>query len=301
MPLRPSLFSSLSVFATVVRHKNFAHAAEELHLTASAVSHHIRKLEAMLDLTLFSRHARGVSMTPEGRLLADATGSALTDVEAVLDALHESHRIQRVRISILPSLATDWLMPRLGRFREAHPDILLSIATNNLLARFDDGSLDLGVRYGPGQWPGVTARFLMSGALFPAAPPAMAAGIETPEQITQLPLITDIAPEGWREWFRHAGVHGAPLAGMYDISSSANGLRAAAGGLGAILARKRLAEPLLADGRLVRLPGPEMPTRYSYYIVHAAQQRPKPATRRFITWLEREAHAASTAWSASAS
>lgn len=291
MTLRPSLFASLSVFAAVVRHQNFAHAAEELHLTASAVSHHIRKLETRLDLTLFLRHARGVSLTPEGRLLADATGGALTDVEAVLDALHESHRNQRVRLSVLPSLATDWLMPRLGRFREAHPDILLSIATDNLLARFDDGSLDLGLRYGPGQWPGVTARFLMPGALLPTASPAMAADIETPEQIAQLPLITDIAPEGWREWFRHAGVRSARLAGMYDISNSANGLRAAASGLGAILARKRLAEPLLASGRLVRLPGPEMPTRFSYYIVHAAHHRPKPAARRFIAWLEREARA----------
>lgn len=288
MSLRPSLFSSLSVFAAVARHQNFAHAAEELHLTASAVSHHIRKLEAMLGLTLFLRHARGVSMTPEGRLLADATGGAMADVEAVLDALHESHRNQRVRISALPSLATDWLMPRLGRFREAHPDILLSIDTNNQLARFDD-DLDLGLRYGPGQWAGLTARFLMPGALLPAASPAMAAGIETPEQIAQLPLITDIAPEGWREWFRNAGVRRAPLAGMYDIYNSVNGLRAAAGGLGAILARKRLAEPLFADGRLVPLPGHEMSTRFSYYIVHSAHHRPKPAARKFIAWLEREA------------
>lgn len=292
MSLRPSLFSSLSVFATVARHQNFAHAAEELHLTASAVSHHIRKLETMLGLTLFVRRARGVSMTPEGRLLADAVGGAMSDVESVLDALHESHRNQRVRVSTLPSLATDWLMPRLGRFREAHPDILLSIDMMNRLARFDDGNnIDLGLRYGLGQWPDVTARFLMPGALLPAASPAMAEGIESPEDITRLPLITDIAPEGWREWFRHAGVQRAPLAGMYDIYNSANGLRAAAAGLGAILARKRLAQPLFADGRLVPLPGPEMPTRFSYYIVHSAHHWPKPAARKFIAWLEREAMA----------
>lgn len=291
MSLRPSLFSSLSVFAAVTRHHNFAHAAEELHLTASAVSHHIRKLEGMLKLTLFVRHARGVSLTPEGRLLADATGGAMSEVEAVLEALHESHRNQRVRISALPSLATDWLMPRLGRFRQAHPEILLSIDTLNRLATFTEGDIDLGIRYGPGQWAGVTARFLMPGSLLPAACPAMAADIDTPEQIAGLPLITDISPEGWREWFRHAGVTRARLAGMYDIYNSANGLRAAAVGLGAILARKRLAEPLLADGRLVRLPGPEMTTRFSYYIAHAADRRPKPAARKFIAWLEREARA----------
>ncbi|HEX7340883.1 MAG TPA: LysR substrate-binding domain-containing protein [Rhodanobacteraceae bacterium] len=289
MSLHPALFSSLSVFATVARHQNFAHAADELHLTASAVSHHIRKLEAQLGLTLFLRHARGVALTVEGRLLADATGGALTDVENVVDALREDRRNPRVRISVLPSLATDWLMPRLGRFREAYPDILLSIESRERLARFDDGHLDLGVRYGAGQWQGVTARFLMSGALLPVASPAMAAGIQTPAQITQLPLIADLAAEGWREWFRSAGVPDAPLAGMYDIGNSANGLRAAASGLGAILARKQLVAPFLASGQLVRLPGPEVPTRHAYYIVHAADQRPKPAARRFIAWLEREA------------
>ena len=87
--MRSALLPALAAFASAARHQNFAHAAEELHLTASAVSHHVRKLETALGVSLFQRHARGVALTPEGRLLADAAGSALAEVEAVLDSLRQ--------------------------------------------------------------------------------------------------------------------------------------------------------------------------------------------------------------------
>ena len=83
MSLRPALLPALGVFAAAARHQNFAHAADELHLTASAVSHHVRKLEALLGVVLFQRHARGVKLTLEGRQLADAANAALGDIDAV--------------------------------------------------------------------------------------------------------------------------------------------------------------------------------------------------------------------------
>src|SRR6187549_2952411 len=117
MTLRPDWLPALAAFETAARHQNFAHAAEELHLTASAVSHHVRKLEARLGVALFQRHARGVSLTMEGRKLADAASTALTDMEAILLALrqHDARR-ERLRISTLHSLAYTWLVPRLPRF-----------------------------------------------------------------------------------------------------------------------------------------------------------------------------------------
>lgn len=291
MALRSALLPALAAFAAAARHQNFAHAAAELHLTASAVSHHVRKLEATLGVVLFQRHARGVVLTPEGRLLADAAGSALADIDSVLDGLRRSRHAARVRISILPSLAATWLVPRLGRFAAAHPDILLAIDSDRALTRFDDSGPDLGIRYGPGQWPGVTVRFLMDDALFPVAAPALARAIEQPAQIAGLALITDSAPEGWREWFRAAGVRGVRLADMHSISDSADGLDAASAGLGAVLARQRLAAAHLADGRLQRLPGPELPARYAYYVVYPEHRPLTPAATAFVAWLEREAQA----------
>lgn len=286
--MRSALLPALAAFASAARHQNFAHAAEELHLTSSAVSHHVRKLETALGVSLFQRHARGVALTPEGRLLADAAGSALAEVEAVLDSLRQHRRDNGLRLSVLPSLAANWLTPRLRRFVEAHPTVRLSIDTDRSLVRFDEGGPDLGIRYGLGQWPGLTARFLMDDSLQPLASPELAAGITSPEDVSSLPLLTDIAPEGWREWFKAAGVRYPRGGTMHTLSDSADGLNAAASGLGAVLARTRLASAHLADGRLVRLPGPELPTRYAYYLVHSAHRPPTAAALAFIAWAERE-------------
>jgi DNA-binding transcriptional LysR family regulator len=112
MNLRPALLPALGVFAAAARHQNFAHAAEELHLTASAVSHHVRKLEANLGVVLFQRNARGVTLTAEGRQLADAATAAMTDIGAVAANLHHGAGITQLRVSTLHSLTYCWLLPR---------------------------------------------------------------------------------------------------------------------------------------------------------------------------------------------
>lgn len=289
--LRPALVPALAAFAAAARQQNFAHAGEELHLTASAVSHHVRKLEGLLGLTLFQRHARGVALTPEGRLLADAVGAALGDIESVLASLRGSADETRVRITTLPSLASAWLIPRLPEFARLHPTYRLSIDTDRVLARFDAGGPDLGIRYGPGRWPGLEAQHLMDDTLFPLAAPAVAAGIAQPRDLVGLPLIGDLAMEGWREWFRAAGVRSGGGADVHSFSDTHDALRAAAAGLGVVLARRRLCGPLLASGALVRLPGPELPARFAYYLVHPAQRRPGAAALAFSRWLQDAARA----------
>jgi len=120
MVLRPDWLPALSAFESAARHQNFAHAAEELNLTASAVSHHVRKLEARLGVALFQRHARGVTLTVEGRRLADASGSALADMEGTLRSLRmDRDEDHKVRITTLHSLTYTWLTPRLAEFRRS--------------------------------------------------------------------------------------------------------------------------------------------------------------------------------------
>src|SRR5512144_1402916 len=126
MSLRPDFLSALAAFESAARHQNFAHAAEELHLTASAVSHHVRRLETTLGVTLFQRHARGVALTAQGRALADATNVALADLDAVSGSLlNQDKEIARVRVTTLHSLAYCWLIPRLPGFAAAHPNVQL--------------------------------------------------------------------------------------------------------------------------------------------------------------------------------
>jgi len=252
------------------------------------------RLEALLGVTLFQRHARGVALTPEGRLLADATGAALQDLQSVLATLKGAGQEQNLRITCLPSFASAWLVPRLPRFTVAHPGLRLVVDTDRALARFDAGGPDLGIRYGPGRWPGLDAQHLMDDALFPVASPTLPGvdAIQAPRDIARLPLIADLAMEGWREWFRAAGVRSVARAGeAHSFSDTHDALRAAAAGLGAALARRTLAGPLLAGGQLLRLPGPELPTRFAYYVVWPEHRPPSPAANAFLRWLQAEATA----------
>lgn len=288
MALRSDWLPALAAFEAAARHQNFAHAAEELHLTASAVSHHVRRLEARLGVPLFQRHARGVALTAEGRQLADTAGSALADMEDVLRGLRAARDAGPVvRIATLHSWSCGWLLPRLPAFAAARPDIALSIETGFALARFDDSGPDLGIRHGAGQWPGLTAQPLMQEDLFPVASPAMP-GVDTLRKaadIARLPLIADTARQGWHDWFRAAGVRGASVAERYRFSDSNAALIGASLGLGVALARERIVAPFLEDGRLVTLPGPRLRGRWSYWLIHPTHRRLRPPAQAFADWL----------------
>lgn len=288
MTLRPDWLPALAAFESAARHQNFAHAAEEMHLTASAVSHHVRKLEARLGVALFQRHARGVTLTVEGRKLADAASSALTDMEAVLVALRQREAgAERLHISTLHSLTYTWLMPRLPRFSALHPNARVHIETEIALARFGDGSADLAIRHGPGHWPGLTALPLMDECLFPVASPRLAGvrRIRSADQVARLPLVADLARQGWQDWFRAADVHGAKFEERYTFSDTTDALHAAAHGLGAALARERIVTPWINDGSLITLPGPKVKARWGYYIVFPAHRRLRPLAKIFVDWL----------------
>jgi DNA-binding transcriptional LysR family regulator len=288
MTLRPDFLPALAAFEAAARHQNFAHAGEELHLTASAVSHHVRRLESRLGVALFQRHARGVSLTAAGRQLADSASSAMADMEAVLGSLRAGEdEEQRLRISTLHSLAYAWLIPRLPRFVARHPRLRLSVDTEVALTRFEDGSHDLAIRHGPGHWPGLTSHHLMDDALFPVASPRLPcfAPVKVSADVARLPLINDLARQGWHDWFRAAGVHGAELPPTHVFSDTTDAFEAAAHGLGAALAREKIVGPWLADGRLRRLPGPALPTRWNYFVVHPSHRRPRDCARLFLDWL----------------
>jgi DNA-binding transcriptional LysR family regulator len=296
MTLRPTELPAFGVFAVAARHQNFANAAEELGLTASAVSHHVRGLEAALGVKLFQRHARGVVLTIEGRSLADAANAALSDIDAVAETLNKvAQDGLRVRVAALHSFTYCWLLPRLPRFGARHPRLRLSFETGTAITRFDHTGPDLAIRHGTGSWPGLTASAVMDEYLFPAASPTLE-GLDTVTEATQvgaLPLVTDLAHQGWRDWFRAAGVRGARLPEMHSFTDSTDAMQAATHGFGAILARSRIVEPYIRDGRLVRLAGPAVKARYSYFAVYPAHRRLTAAATSFLEWLQDEASRAS--------
>jgi LysR family glycine cleavage system transcriptional activator len=287
--------ASLPAFAVLVvaaRHQNFARAAEELGLTASAVSHHIRTLESKLRVPLFLRHARGAALTPEGRRLADEVGAALQDINASAASLTTPSRdIDRLRIATLHSLLYCWIIPRLGKFTRSRPRVRLTFEADLAFARFDHRGPDLAIRHGAGHWPGMTAQHLMDEDLFPVAAPDIArtAKVTDPGAIAKMPLLTDLSSQGWTDWFRHAGLRGISLPAMHTFNDSSDALRAAVAGLGAVLARSRLVEPYLRSGELVALPGPAVKGRFGYYAVHPSHWRTGALASEFARWIRAEA------------
>lgn len=286
--LRGDWLVPLTAFEAAARHQNFARAAEELHLTASAVSHHVRRLEQRLGMLLFQRHARGVTLTAEGRRLADAAGSAFADVAAALRGLRQEQKARPpLRITTLHSFAQCWLIPRLGGFRARHPDIRLRIETEAALTRFDDAGPDLGIRHGGGQWPGLRAQRLLDETLFAVASPGLVESrrVDSVAAVAALPLIADLSRQGWPDWLRAAGLGHLDAVEAMVFSDSTDAFRAAASGLGAALARERIVEPWLARGDLVRLPGPVLAGRFSYFLVQPEAVPPGEDARRFVDWL----------------
>lgn len=287
---RSTWLAALGAFEAAARHQNFAHAATELHLTASAISHHVRKLESQLGVTLFQRHARGVALTPEGRMLADATASSLLEIDSVLAGLDRDRSIERVRITMLPSFAACWFMPRIAKFAALHPHLRLTVDADRALSRFEPGGPELGIRFGVGQYLGLASQYLMDDAMFPMATAALAKKIKAPADIAKHPLIGDIALQGWRDWFRAAGVPRARVGALHHIADTSDAMDAAAGGLGVVLGRKRLASTHLKNGTLVALPGPELVTRYAYYLVHPNDRALTPAAAKLAAWIRAEAN-----------
>ncbi len=290
---RSQWLPALGAFASAARHLSFARAADELHLTAAAVSHHVRKLEAALGVTLFQRQPRGVALTAEGRRLADAAHSALGELDDAVALLRQARTVPRVRVSVLPSLASSWLVPRLPRFFALHPEIRLSIDSDRGLTRFETGGTDLALRYGPGQWPGLAAVPLMGDELFAVASPRLP-GVEQVQcaaDVARLPLIADLSPQSWPDWFRAAGVRRVRLSEMHSFSDTTDAVQAAVAGVGAVLARRVLARDAMSDGRLLRLPGPVVAARFGYFVVHPAERPPSEPAARFIGWLQQEAQA----------
>jgi len=318
--LQPAALPSFAVFVVAARHQNFARAADELGLTASAVSHHVRTLESALGIALFQRHARGASLTNEGRMLAESVGAALSDIDSAAASLRRGKgEGNRLRVATLHSLTHCWILPRLKSFTETHPRIRLTFESGLALTRFESGGPELAIRHGAGHWQGLTAHYIMDEELFPAAAPdlpglrAPAPGIRArardaasgapdldaragvlidPARMATLSLVTDLGIQGWADWFRGAGLRGMVLPDMHTFNDSTDALQAAACGLGIVLARSRLVEPYLRRGELVRLPGPALKARFGYYAVHPAHRRPSAAATAFIQWLQHAARPA---------
>jgi LysR family glycine cleavage system transcriptional activator len=287
---RPPLHA-LQGFVAAARSGNLSRAAESLHLTVSALSHQIRGLEERLGQRLFARSARGVSLTADGQQLFDR-------VAAHFDALEQALQPFRVRrdevltISLMPSFAASWLVPRLPRFLSAHPQLEINLQSTTALVDFErDTTIDAGLRFGRGQYPGLDAVHLLDDWVTPTVSPALVQrlGMPTLDTLDRFPLLG--APGGrWSEWFaQYGGTLPARFVATFDDSDTLH--RAAGEGLGVALGRLTLARPMVEAGRLL-LPFPQrLKAEFAHYLVYPARSAAHAGLQAFRAWLLAEAAA----------
>jgi LysR family transcriptional regulator, glycine cleavage system transcriptional activator len=280
----PSLHA-LRSFEAAARHANFSRAADELHITHGAISHQMKALEQAVGVPLFHRRSRGVELTEQGRALAATMRDALDRIARGVAALRgQPHRA--LTISVLPAFATHWLIPRLADFNRRHPEIDINIRAGQALADFSTGDIDLAVRYGNGQWPGLHAEQLAQEDVFPVCSPNFNNG-RLPKTLAELAkarlLHTPLQP--WDEWFRAVGVRTQVPRRAMTFGETDILLSAAIDGLGVALSRRLLAQPALDTGRLVRPVPQSVRADRSYFIVYPERLDPSPRLLIFRGWL----------------
>lgn len=282
IPLNP-----LQTFVAAARAQNLTRAAEHLHLTVSALSHQIRQLETRVDCRLFLRGPRGMKLTAEGQRLLDNVAPHLAAIEDAMQPLC-ARKANGLSLSVMPSMLSSWLLPRLPRFVAQYPEIELNLDSSIELADFADGRHDAALRYGAGAWPGLVVEPLLEEWLTPVASPGLLAGRKRPRlaDLGSLPLLCPEDP--WGDWFALYGGN-APKRYAASFNDSESRQRAAVEGIGVALGRTTMIRPLVENGQLVVLFPELMKARRAHYLVYPQRSRKQAAFTAFREWVLDEA------------
>jgi LysR family transcriptional regulator, glycine cleavage system transcriptional activator len=280
---------TVRAFDAAVRLGSFARAADELGLTASAVSHHMRGLEQRLHVQLFLRQGRGLVATEAALVLHAKLAQGLTLMEQAFADAHLRKRGRALTVSVLPAFASRWLIPRLEDFQRRHPGMDINLrATQELVDLTRDG-VDVAIRYGPGAWAGLAQLKLRNERLFPVCSPHFRGGRlpVAPKDLAKTPLLRHTR-QPWTPWFKAAGLKLTEPARGLSFNESGGLLQAAAEGHGVALARAMMVEDDLKAARLVRLFDVEVVDRYAWYAVWQARGDKPADVSAFCAWLTQQ-------------
>lgn len=288
--------NSLRAFEAAARHLSFKKAADELHVTPAAISQQIRALEDHCGVPLFHRLTRALRLTEAGR-------AALPPLREGFDRLAEAAEAMRapgiagvLTVSVAPSFGAKWLVPRLDRFRSAHPEFDIRIDATDALARFAGDGVDVALRYGRGAYRNLRTELLMPEVAFPVCSPGLlerGPPLRQPEDLRQHTLLhvqwkmEDDAAPSWRMWLRAAGVTGVNAERGPRFSADSMAVEAAVEGQGVALASGALVEGDLRAGRLVRPFPPSVceETAFSYFLVYPEAKAREPKVVAFRDWV----------------
>jgi LysR family glycine cleavage system transcriptional activator len=291
--------NALRAFEAAARHLNFSRAADELAVTPGAVSQQIQNLEDYVGAALFKR-------TPKGLLLTDAAQTALPALREAFDRLAEAASLltaavdgRRLTVSVAPSFAAKWLVPRLGQFEAAHPQVDVWLSADMEVVDFALGEIDLAIRYGAGRYAGLEVVKLMSETVIAVASPELLKDnpINTAADLADHVLLHDGSPDAddscpdWSMWLAARGVKGVDGARGPRFNQSSLVIEAAVGGRGVALAKRTLAQADLDAGRLVAPLQDATAVDFAYFVVHPKAKGRLPQVKAFVGWLTAQAAA----------
>jgi LysR family transcriptional regulator, glycine cleavage system transcriptional activator len=286
-------FRALLAFRAAATHDRLSDAAASLGVTESAISHQLRQLETLLHVKLFGRERGRLVLTETGRRYLDRIEPALREIQAATAAIQPADGRKVVRLTLPPSLAATWLIPRLGRFEAEHPDIDVQLVLTTRIIDMARDQVDLAVRYGRGAWSGVETVYLFDDLATPVASP----GYQVPEPAPgRLPsgiryILNRSIPGEWEEWARARGLDSPPLDGALALDSIEQALQVAEAGHGLAMGRSPYIEGRLERGTLVAPFGAAGPTGAAYYLCRPAGTAPTAVARRVARWVEEQAEA----------
>ncbi len=286
---------ALRTFVEVSRRGSITAAAQALHVTPGAVSQQIRLLEDRLGLALLARERHGMRMTEAGADVYPMLSAAFAQIDKAVDALEAMKTRQSLTVSTVATFAASWLVPRLGRFKERHPHIEVRVEATPALVDLRRDHVDIALRHGLGDYPGLDVVPLMAPVLVPvAAPGTLAAGaaLAGPADCLDHPLLHDADRADWPLWLRAHGVADDPRARRGDaFDDDFLLIRAAEAGQGLALVPDAYAREEIAAGRLVQVLDKPWPARFAYYAVSRPGAARRPEVRAFIDWIVEEAAA----------
>lgn len=288
----PPPLPNLLAFEAVARRRSFALAAAELHLTPSAVSHQVARLEAQLGVRLLERSAHGVRLSMAGEQYLARIGGALAAIGAATEDLRQGVA-NSLYVHCAPSLASLWLMPRLRAFAEACPDIALNLSAAHTHSDFALGQADIDIRYGVPRWPDLVVEPLFEERIVPLASPAFIREhrLKRLEQLLDVPLIqSNVSVVQWSDWFRAYSDQRAPERFTVRFDRAQMSLDAATTGLGVALESMTMAGKHLAEGKLRPVLAPEKAIRVkAHFAVYPARHAKRAPVEAFLAWLHGEA------------
>lgn len=279
---------ALRAFEAAARERSLTKAAESLHVTHGAISHQIKSLESDLGVRLVERAGRGIRLTDEGERFAIRVRTAFAELMTAVQEITTRSNPRLLRVSVMPSFAARWLLPRIGRFFATHPDIDLEVSANTATVDFQRDDADVAIRYGFGQWDGVRIEHLLDDSFFPVCSPRIAGGV--PKRPADLERYTLLRPdnEPWRPWFEAAGLDWPEPTRGPIFNDSSHMMQAAAEGQGIALGRATLLGNDERNGVLVRPFAIEVPAPRRIYLVYPPRNAGSPKLAAFRAWLRAE-------------